>query len=115
MRPFVAGCSFRRQMREYDLQKYQRSPLGLMVALRALSSLLLLFPVFVSGQQADSLCRQQKLVLANLRKLHCSPPVEDSIYHRQVLELFIAKADERNILILQADRTALLQIILSGG
>src|SRR4051812_13484292 len=73
--------------------------------------LLLLRPPVFSGQNLDSLCLQQKLVLNTLKRQHYSPPEFNSTTYKQVLNIFIKEADERNIIILSPDKNALLKII----
>jgi carboxyl-terminal processing protease len=59
------------------------------------------------SQNFDSACVQQKHVISILNQLHYDPPVQNSTTTREVIDLFIRAADEKNIFFIKEDTAVL--------
>jgi carboxyl-terminal processing protease len=74
---------------------------------RLLPFFLLFVPFVLRSQYFDSACSQQKQVLSLLNSYHFDPPPQSKTTTRQILDLFVRTADEKNIFFIQQD-TAIL-------
>src|SRR5688500_2332957 len=70
--------------------------------------ILLLITIFCgSAQNFDSACARQNQVLTLLRRHHFAPPPDNPVTRREILDLFIKSADERNLFFMQHEVRAL--------
>lgn len=73
----------------------------------AFCALFFIVPVLFPAQNFDSACAQQRLVTALLWQHHYDPPDFTPETNREILELFIRNADEKNLFYMQRDVDAL--------
>lgn len=59
------------------------------------------------SQSFDTLCRQQELMISNLKLYHINPPEFDTKTNLDILDLFIKEADPKGMFFLKSDKELL--------